>query len=160
MKRSASMIGVVTLLFSAIVAPARADDRAVVESFYALLSSLTESDIGGRAAKVLAPNWQSIGDHSGTHKTRAPFVAQIEGMGKLIPDLKWVPQEILQQGNRYVVRSRATGKPVGPFFGVPVSGKSFDIMAIDIHTVENGLIVRSYHVEDWGSAIRQLSAKQ
>ena len=76
-----------------------------------------------------------------------------------MPDLKFAPQEITQQGKVFVVRSRATGTPNGPLFGVPASGKSFDIMTIDIHTVENGLIVRSYHVEDWAAAIRQIGAK-
>ena len=66
---------------------------------------------------------------------------------------------IIQQGNRFVVRSRVTGTPAAPFFGAPHTGKSFDIMTIDIHTVENGLIARSYHVEDWAGAIRQLTAR-
>ncbi|MGH6962005.1 MAG: ester cyclase [Dongiaceae bacterium] len=63
---------------------------------------------------------------------------------------------MLRDGNRYVVRGRATGTPVKPFFGVDAGGRSFDIMSIDIHTVENGKIVRSYHVEDWAGALRQL----
>ena len=43
--------------------------------------------------------------------------------------------------------------------GVPQGGKSFKLMSIDIHTVESGKITRSYHVEDWVGATRQLSAK-
>ena len=66
---------------------------------------------------------------------------------------------MLQDGNRFVVRSRATGTPVGPMFGVDGQGRGFDILAIDIHTVEDGKIVRSYHVEDWATALRQLSGK-
>jgi len=49
--------------------------------------------------------------------------------------------------------------PTDPQFGTPTSGKCFDIMSIDIHTVENGAIVRSDHVEDWGTAPRQVGAK-
>jgi len=159
MKSFATLMAAATVLASVFTAPARADDRAVVESFYTLLSNLTVPDVPGRAAKVLAPGWESIGDYSGAKKTRDQFVGQLQGFGKLMPDLKWVPQEIVQQGQTFVVRGRATGTPNGPFFGVPASGKSFDIMSIDIHTVENGLIVRSYHVEDWAAALRQLSAK-
>lgn len=77
----------------------------------------------------------------------------------MIPDLKWAIEEMIQDGNRVVVRSRATGTPVGPLFGVDGKGKGFDIMTIDIHTVENCKIVRSYHVEDWAGALRQLRAK-
>ena len=159
MKSIATLFAAATALASVFAAPAHADDRAVVESFYALLSSLSAPDVPGRAAKVLAPGWESIGDYSGAKKTREQFVGQLQGFGKLMPDLEWAVQENIQQGNRFVVRGRATGTPNGPLFGVPASGKSFDIMSIDIHTVENGQIVRSYHVEDWGTALRQLSAK-
>lgn len=159
MKPFASLIAAAATLAAIFATPAVADDRAVVESFYTLLSGLNDPDIPGRAAKVLAPGWQSIGDYSGANKSRDQFVGQLQGFGKLMPDLKWAPQEIVQQGKTYVVRSRATGTPTGPLFGVPLSGKSFDVMTIDMHTVENGQIVRSYHVEDWAGAIRQLSAK-
>jgi len=29
-------------------------------------------------------------------------------------------------------------------------------MSMDLHTIERGLIVRTYHVEDWAGALRQL----
>jgi len=57
------------------------------------------------------------------------------------------------------MRSRATGTPKGPLFGVDGEGRSFDILTIDIHTVENGKIVTSYHLEDWAGALQQLQGK-
>ena len=109
--------------------------------------------------RVLSPAWQSIGDFVGTPKSREQFVPQVQGFGRLIPDLKWVPQQILREGNRYTVIGRATGTPSGVFFGQPHTGRSFDILSIDVHTVEGGVIVHSYHVEDWASALRQLRAQ-
>uniref|UniRef100_UPI003A938C71 ester cyclase n=1 Tax=Hoeflea sp. TaxID=1940281 RepID=UPI003A938C71 len=50
-----------------------------------------------------------------------------------------------------------TGTPVTPFFGVDGEGRSFDIMTIDIHELEDGVIARTYHVEDWAGALQQLS---
>jgi hypothetical protein len=35
-------------------------------------------------------------------------------------------------------------------------GRSFDILTIDIHELEDGVIVRTYHVEDWAGALQQL----
>jgi hypothetical protein len=32
-------------------------------------------------------------------------------------------------------------------------------MAIDIHELKDGMIARSYHVEDWASAMKQLKGK-
>ena len=77
----------------------------------------------------------------------------------MIPDLNWAPVEMIESADRVVVRSRATGTPTGPLFGVDGQGKSFDIMAIDIHTIEGGKLVETYHVEDWAGALRQLSAE-
>ncbi len=78
---------------------------------------------------------------------------------KLIPDLDWDVQAMHQDGNFVTVRSRATGTPTGPLFGVDGEGRSFDIMTIDIHELENGVIVRSYHVEDWSGALQQLAGR-
>jgi predicted ester cyclase len=163
-RRSLAPLGLAALALPALAAsPARAQDRApdraVVDAFYTqLLSAGGPPDLAQRAERILAPNWRSVGDYVGPAKTRAQFVAQLQGFGKLIPNMKFAAEEVLAIGNRFVARSRATGTPTGPLFGAPV-GKSFDIMAIDIHTVENGLIAVSYHVEDWASAIRQLNAK-
>ena len=67
---------------------------------------------------------------------------------------------MLQDRNRVIVRSRASGNPIGNFFGVPCNGsKAFDIMTIDIHTVENNQIETIYHEEEWTLAIKQLSGK-
>ena len=86
-------------------------------------------------------------------------MAQAGGFGKLIPDLRWDIKDVLVDGNRIIVRSEASGTPVGPLFGVAPSGKSFKIMTIDIHTIKDGKAVAAHHVEDWAGAIRQLSAK-
>jgi predicted ester cyclase len=78
---------------------------------------------------------------------------------QLIPDLDWSVQAMHQDGDFVTVRSRATGTPTGPFFGVDGEGRSFDILTIDIHELNDGVIVRTYHVEDWASALQQLSGK-
>lgn len=57
------------------------------------------------------------------------------------------------------MRGLATGTPVGPFFGVETpTGRRFEIMSIDILTVDAGKIVHVYHLEDWTSAVAQLTA--
>ncbi len=132
-------------------------NRAVVEAFYAdVLSSTTAADLTERMARALAPAWESIGDYSGGKKSREQFAGQLQGFGKLIPDLRWQIEELIDGGDRIVVRGRASGTPVGELFGVPPSGKRFEIMSVDIHTLEGGKIVRTHHVEDWAGAIRQL----
>lgn len=84
----------------------------------------------------------------------------VKYFGQVIPNLSWEPQEILQDGNKYTVRSLVKGTPTGPFFSVETAtGKSFETMSIDILTVEDGKVVHSYHLEDWTTAISQLTSK-
>ena len=66
---------------------------------------------------------------------------------------------MIQAGDRVIVRGRASGTPKGPLFGVDGKGKSFTIMSIDIHTIKDGKIVKTYHVEDWAGALAQLKGK-
>jgi predicted ester cyclase len=139
--------------------PGMANDRTIVEAFYTqLLAANGAKDKPAEAARLLAPGFQSIGDYSGKTKSRDELGKQLTGFAQLIPDLEWKIEEILQAGNRFVVRGRASGTPKGPFFGVDGKGKTFTIMSIDIHEVSNGQIVKTFHVEDWATALRQLSA--
>jgi hypothetical protein len=61
------------------------------------------------------------------------------------------------------VRSEVNGTRSGDPFGVPHSGKSFRIMAVDIQIIKDGKIAKTFHktfhMENWLSAIGQLRAK-
>lgn len=147
-------------IVASMAGPVLADDRATVEAFYVrLLSASGAKDKAAEADRILAPDFQSIGDYSGKSKSRDELAKQLGGFMKLIPDLNWKIEEIVHSGDRYVVRGRATGTPNGPFFGVDGKGKSFDILSIDIHQVAGGKIVKTYHVEDWAGALRQLAPR-
>lgn len=73
-----------------------------------------------------------------------------------VPGMRWELREMLVTGDRIVVRGETTGTPSGTFLGVPYTGRSFRVMTIDVHAVENGRIARTHHLEDWIGAIRQL----
>jgi len=154
----AHMIAVVFLLAS-MTNVALADDKKVVQTFYDFLSNPASEQHSVTFKNNVSEDWESIGDYSGVNKTTQKFIGQVGGFSKLIPDLNWKVEQMIQEGNQIVVRSRATGTPQGSLFGVDGKGKGFDILTIDIHTVEGGKIIRSYHVEDWAGALRQLSAK-
>jgi len=108
-------------------------------------------------ANILADNFVSKG--SVESKTKEQLTGQLGFFWKLIPDLKWVPQEVLNDGNKFIVRSLATGTPNGDFMGLPTDGtKSFQIMTIDIHTIIDGKVQEVHHLEDWGTAMKQLKS--
>ncbi len=159
MKMLRACIAGAAMLIAPMAGSALADDKAVVQKFYDFLSNPASDKHAAAIKAATSENWESVGDYSGKDKPRGKFLAQVGGFGKLIPDLNWSVQEMIQEGDKIVVRGRATGTPKGPLFGVDGKGRSFDILTIDIHTVKDGKIVRTFHVEDWAGALRQLSGK-
>jgi predicted ester cyclase len=151
---AATSVALVTTLTSAF-----ADNKATVTTFYELLSNPSDAAQVEAFQDATSAAWESIGNYSGENKSREAFLGQVGGFAQLMPDLDWAVQDMHQDGDTIIVRSRATGTPVAPFFGVDGEGRSFDILAIDIHELEDGKIVRTYHVEDWATALQQLSGK-
>lgn len=138
---------------------AAADDKETVAVFYELLSNPGSTELAAEFQDVTHETWESIGNYSGNNKSRDAFLGQMGGFAQLMPDLDWSVQAMHQDGNVVTVRSRATGTPVAPFLGVDGEGRSFDILTIDIHELEDGKIARTYHVEDWATALQQLSGQ-
>ncbi len=108
-------------------------------------------------SSILADNFVSNG--SIDKKGKDQLIGQVGFFWKLIPDLKWEPQALINEGELYVVRSIATGTPNGDFMGLPTDGtKSFSIMTIDVHKIIDGKIIEVHHLEDWGTAMKQLKS--
>lgn len=132
--------------------------RASVAPFYKALNAEFAKDSADLIRQSTAPEWTSCGGNNDCY-TRDQVIAAIGQRLKSIPDLKWEIKEIVVSGDQVIVRGEATGTPAGEFMGAPHSGKSFKLMSIDVNTLEDGRMVRSYHIEDWIGAVRQLTAK-
>ncbi len=132
--------------------------RAAIAPFYDALNAGPGKDTAALITEATSPVWVSCGGNEAC-SPRDKVTGVIAGFTKAIPDLKWEIKELLVSGDRVVVRGEASGTPAGAFMGVPHGGKSFRIMSIDVHTIRDGKMERSYHIEDWMGASRQLSAK-
>ena len=144
---------------AALASSVQAGDTDTVQVFYDYLSNPGSESHAAAFKEAASENWESVGNYSGKNKTRDAFIGQLGGFDQLIPNLEWAVQAMHVDGDFVTVRSRATGTPVAPLFGVDGEGRGFDILTIDIHELENGKIIRTYHVEDWAGALQQLSGK-
>lgn len=133
-------------------------NKEALTAFYKkALTINTETTPTAVLTEVLADDFVSSG--SVESKGKPQLIGQVEFFWTLIPDLKWEPQDIANDGNKYVVRSLVSGTPNGDFMGLPTDGtKSFKIMSIDFHTVIDGKLTSVYHLEDWGTAMKQLKS--
>jgi predicted ester cyclase len=134
------------------------EGRAIVAPLYAALNQPAKKDVAMLLEKAASPNWQSCGANDQC-APRERVIAGIKSRGETIPDLKWEIKELIVAGNEVIVRGEASGTPAALLYDVQPTGKGFKIMSIDIHTIDGGKIVRSYHIEDWAGAMRQVASK-
>jgi len=130
--------------------------RASLTPFYKALNAANANDAPELIKQSTTPEWVTCRGNDACN-TRTEVIAGIGQRLAAIPDLKWEVKDVVVSDNRVIVRGEATGTPAGNFMGAATNGKSFKLMSIDIHTFEGGKIARTYHVEDWQGAFRQLS---
>jgi len=141
-------------------APTAAKDIETVRAFYSDILTDPAGSTAERYYELFSPDVVSVPTPPGGEGAQG-MLNTVAFLGQVVPNLTWIPEEIIETGdNRFVVRGLAKGTPVGPFLGVdPATGKSFEIMSIDIVTVRDRQITHIYHLEDWTGAISQLGAE-
>jgi steroid delta-isomerase-like uncharacterized protein len=134
--------------------------RAAIAPWYSLFNVASRGDVKAIQEQILTEDYESCAGYlPGECWGRETSIKVVSNFANSIPDMKFDIKEVLVAGDRVIVRGEVTGTPSGDLFGVPHSGKSFRIMAVDIQTVRDGKIAKTYHMENWLSAIGQLRAK-
>lgn len=148
------------LVAATLAGPALAGDIDTVRAFYTDILTTPADATPERYFEIFSPEIVSIPTPPGGPGAEG-MINTVAFLGQVVPDLNWAVEEIIEtRDGRFVVRGTGKGTPVGPFLGVdPATGKSFEVMSIDIVTVKDGLITHIYHLEDWVGAIGQLTAK-
>ena len=163
MKRLAQLVATAVLTLPLIASAqglTEAQARAAIAPWYALFNQPVQGDMRTLQEQVLTTDYESCwGYLPGDCWGRETSIKVVSGFAKSIPDMKFDIKEVLVSGDRVIVRGEVTGTPAGELFGAPHTGKSFRIMAIDIQTIRDGKIARTYHLENWLSALGQLRAK-
>jgi len=132
--------------------------RAIVAPVYDALTEPGKKDVDALLKQTTTDDFTSCTTDSEC-VGRDALIARFKGLADTVPDLSWTIKDLWVSGSDVIVRGEAIGTPVRVFLGVQPTGKSFKTMSIDIYQTKNGRVVRSYHVENWTSAIRQLTAK-
>jgi ketosteroid isomerase-like protein len=164
MTKLAPLVLAAALLAGASAASAQglteAQARTVIAPWYGLFNVATRGDVKTIQEQVLTADYETCAGYlPGECWDRDTSIKRVSGFATSIPDLKFDIKEVLVAGDRVIVRGEVSGTPAGDLFGVPHTGKSFRIMAVDIQTIKDGRIAKTFHMENWLSAIGQLRAK-
>ena len=137
-----------------------AQARTAIARWYSLFNVANRGDVKAIQEEVLTTDYESCSGYLPAECWgRDTSIKVVSNFANSIPDMKFDIKEVLVAGDRVIVRGEVTGTPAGELFGVPRTGKSFRIMAIDIQTIRDGKIARTFHIENWLSALGQLRAK-
>jgi steroid delta-isomerase-like uncharacterized protein len=137
-----------------------AEARAIIAPWYSLFNVATRGDVKTIQEQVLTADYESCSGYlPGECWGRDTSIKVVSNFANSIPDMKFDIKEVLVADDRVIVRGEVSGTPAGDLFGVPHTGKSFKIMSIDIQTIKDGKIAKTFHMENWLSALEQLRAK-
>jgi predicted SnoaL-like aldol condensation-catalyzing enzyme/predicted ester cyclase len=132
------------------------DARRIVAPLYEALNEPSQKDVTALLAKATNPDYRSYSTNE-DWLTRDQLAGVFNMIGAAVPDLRWTIEDIQTFRDQIAVRGQATGTPVREFWGAQPTGKSFKTMAIDIFTVKHGKLASAYHVENWMTALQQIS---
>jgi len=132
------------------------DARTIVAPLYDALNEPGKKDVSALLAEVTNPDYRSYHTNE-DWLTRDQLAEVFKNMGSAVPDLRWTIKDVQTFGDQIVVRGEATGTPTSDFWGARPTGKGFKTMAIDIFTVKSGKLASAYHVENWTTALQQMS---
>ena len=133
--------------------------RAIIAPWYRLFNVPGRGDVRTAALQVLTSDYQSCaGDQPGECQGREAEIKLVESFARTIPDMRWQIDEVLVAGDR-VSYGTADRHAAGELFGVPHTGKSFRMMAVDIHTIRDGRSPRRFTWRIGAAPLRSCAAE-
>jgi steroid delta-isomerase-like uncharacterized protein len=152
MKLLIALIAGSFLAVQASAAPAANEPRQIASQWYEAFARHE----AGLLEKILAPSWVDIPSPPDAQHGPEAAKAVMAMLVRAFPDFDIKIKDLIQDGNKVVVRSTITGTQRQAFAGLPATGRSMKIQAVDIHEIENGKIIRTWHTEDWMTGLREL----
>jgi predicted ester cyclase len=138
----------------------KSEAEAVILPWYSQFTIAGRDDVRAVHDRIVAAEYRSYtGDGAGESWDREVSIRVIGGFAASIPDMRFAVKEVFVVGDRAIVRGEVSGTPSGELFGAPHTGKSFKVMTIDIQTIKDGKLVKTYHLENWLAALGQLRAR-
>lgn len=89
------------------------------------------------------------------------YIGVVQMMRSGMPDIQWQMEEMIAEEDKVVCRFTMSGTQSNPFMGMPATGKSFRVTAMNIYEFnDEGKIIREEGLPDLFSLMMQLGALQ
>ncbi|HEY5489095.1 MAG TPA: ester cyclase [Candidatus Limnocylindrales bacterium] len=102
------------------------------------------------ADDFVSHNWPSDPD------SKTALKAATERLGQGLADISFSVDDLIAEDDRVVARLTARARQVGPFMGLPASGRSYEIGEIHIFRLRDGKLVEHWYEMDAMGLMKQL----
>lgn len=127
-------------------------ELAVVETLYRAFSEQRPDLVDA----VLASEWDDIPPAPGQVPGPAGIKPIINMVAAAFPDVLITIHDTIQEPGKVGVRAEISGTHLGELFGIAPTGKKVNFRLHEFHTLSNGLITTTWHMEDWFGLFLQL----
>jgi len=127
-------------------------ERLAVETLYRAFTEKNPALVD----TVLAPQWDDIPLAPDQVPGPEGIKPIIRGLGEAFPDVQIVIHDMIQEPGKIGVRAEISGTHQGEFFGIAPTGKKVSFRLHEFHTLSDGLVTTTWHMEDWFGLFLQL----
>ena len=132
-----------------------AENKTVVSSF---IEEVINQGRLERADELVVADFVELDPLPGQQPGREGLKEVIAQMRAAFPDIHWVLDEMVAEGEKVVSRFTWSGTHRGTFLGVPATGRSISVKGVVIDRIVEGKMVDSHILMDGLSMMQQLGA--
>jgi steroid delta-isomerase-like uncharacterized protein len=129
------------------------NNKAVVRKF---LDEVINQNRMDRATDLVEEDFVELDPLPGQRQGREGLKAVLAMMRTAFPDIHWVVEEMVAEGDRVVTRFTWTGTHRGEFLGVPATGRSVSVKGVVIDQLAGGKMSNSRMLMDSLGMLQQL----
>ena len=130
-----------------------AENKAVISSF---VEEVINQGQLKRADDLVAVDFVELDPLPGQQQGREGLKQVIGAFRTAFPDIHWVIEEMVGEGEKVFIRFTWHGTHCGEFFGVPATGKQIKVKGMVVDRVVAGKMAESRILMDGLSMMRQL----
>jgi predicted ester cyclase len=124
--------------------------ETTIRRFY---ESLATGDLA-LVDQALTPDWEAV-PALPTGPGAEGWKGNVKQLRSVFSDFDISIEDLIFSGDRVVVRSINRATHTGVLLGAPATGKRLEFRSTDIHRLENGRIVQSWHLLDFFGLVTQ-----
>ena len=129
------------------------ENRAVVQRF---LEEVINEGRLEQADEIVAQDFVELDPLPGQRQGREGLKEVIGMLRAAFPDMHWVVEEMIAEGEKVVTRFTWTGTQQGPFMGIPATGRNVVVKGVVIDRIVGGMMTDSRILMDTMGMMQQL----